>query len=176
MICTCDACHYTFYADTLPSRCPDCGKEQIHRRVRERIIPSPAVRVATGEEVAWFENVRRELSSEESLERLSDGMTGDEYNWFLIMLFLHPMPKTRDTRLALATYLSAVRQDSEKASELHPTIRRMLLLPNSALSPCGDISAQREIQMRLNRTDQCLSPCSTAAQESLHASCRSRKI
>ena len=125
MICTCDACHYTFYADTLPFRCPDCGKEQIHRRVSERIIPSPAVRVATGEETAWFENVQRELSSENNLERLSDGMTGDEYNWSLIMLFLHPMPKTRDARLALASYLSAIRQDSERAFEMYPTIRRM---------------------------------------------------
>ena len=125
MICTCDACHYTFSADTLPLRCPDCGKEELHRRVGGRMLPSPAVRTATEEETAWYENVQRELRTEEDLEQLSHDMTRDEYNWSLIMLFLNPTPKNMDSRLALASYLSAIRQDSKRASVLYPTIRRM---------------------------------------------------
>ena len=41
---TCNACRYTFPAESLPDRCPDCGKTQWHE--------NPAVRPATKKEIA----------------------------------------------------------------------------------------------------------------------------
>ena len=41
---TCNACRYTFPAESLPDRCPDCGKTQWHE--------NPAVRPATNKEIA----------------------------------------------------------------------------------------------------------------------------
>lgn len=40
----CDACHYCFEAESLPDRCPDCGKTQW--------CEHPAVRPATENEIA----------------------------------------------------------------------------------------------------------------------------
>ncbi|RHR45541.1 hypothetical protein DWX10_28040 [Clostridium sp. AF18-27] len=40
----CAACHYCFEAESLPDRCPDCGKIQWRE--------NPAVRSATEKEVA----------------------------------------------------------------------------------------------------------------------------
>lgn len=39
----CDVCHYCFEAESLPDRCPDCGKTDYQNR--------PAIRPATEEEV-----------------------------------------------------------------------------------------------------------------------------
>lgn len=58
MICFCDCCHYTFSASSLPNRCPDCGK-QIHNE-------KPAVRAATGKEIAEYERIQQELMEEAS--------------------------------------------------------------------------------------------------------------
>lgn len=40
----CNACHYCFEDDSMPDRCPDCGKTVFHE--------NPAVRLATNKEVA----------------------------------------------------------------------------------------------------------------------------
>ena len=39
----CDVCHYCFGAESLPDRCPDCGKTVYQNR--------PAIRLATEKEV-----------------------------------------------------------------------------------------------------------------------------
>jgi len=39
----CDVCHYCFGAESLPDRCPDCGKTDYQNR--------PAIRPATEKEV-----------------------------------------------------------------------------------------------------------------------------
>lgn len=39
----CDVCHYCFEAESLPGRCPDCGKTVYQNR--------PAIRLATEKEV-----------------------------------------------------------------------------------------------------------------------------
>ena len=39
----CDVCHYCFEAESLPDRCPDCGKTVYQN--------SPAIRPATEKEV-----------------------------------------------------------------------------------------------------------------------------
>ena len=46
MICTCEKCLYTFFLNSLPEACPDCG--------------SPSVREATPEEKDWFYDLQRE--------------------------------------------------------------------------------------------------------------------
>ena len=39
----CDVCHYCFEAESLPDRCPDCGKTDYQNR--------PAIRPSTEKEV-----------------------------------------------------------------------------------------------------------------------------
>lgn len=39
----CDVCHYCFEAESLPDRCPDCGKTIYQNR--------PTIRLATEKEV-----------------------------------------------------------------------------------------------------------------------------
>ena len=46
----CQHCRYTFPADTLPERCPDCGKV--------------AVRLATEEERAEYDKIQAEIAAE----------------------------------------------------------------------------------------------------------------
>lgn len=53
-VCTCDACRYTFTADTIPGSCPDCGK--------------PAVRPATESEIREYHKIQEELREEEKLK------------------------------------------------------------------------------------------------------------
>ena len=64
MICTCDACHYTFNAtaishskDKIPKRCPDCGKMVIHTDHGS----ISAVRAATDAEIKEYNDYLREL-------------------------------------------------------------------------------------------------------------------
>ena len=74
---TCDACHYTFPAYNMPSRCPDrcpdCGKETVISRItvngKERITSAPAVRIATAAEIENYERVRKEIEAELALEQ-----------------------------------------------------------------------------------------------------------
>ena len=46
MICTCEKCQYTFFADSLPDRCPDCGAQK--------------VREASPEEKEWYDDLEQE--------------------------------------------------------------------------------------------------------------------
>ena len=46
MICTCDKCLFTFFYNSLPETCPDCG--------------SPSVREATPEEKDWYYDLQQE--------------------------------------------------------------------------------------------------------------------
>lgn len=57
MICFCDSCHYTFSAESLPDRCPDCGKQQFSG--------VPAVREATSKEINDYKRIRIEIEQEE---------------------------------------------------------------------------------------------------------------
>lgn len=67
MICTCDACHYTFNASVvsyskynIPKSCPDCGKKTI--RTANGAVP--AVRAATEEEIAEYQKNLLEIMEE----------------------------------------------------------------------------------------------------------------
>ena len=120
MIFTCDNCHYTFKADSLPESCPDCGKEMLNRRIGSRVIQAPAVRNATDTEIAWYE----EGPKEQDLSALRELMTVDEYNWSLIMKYEH-QSKTADARSSTASYLAAIRQDPDRAADIYLTVRRL---------------------------------------------------
>ena len=58
---TCNACRYTFPAETLPDRCPDCGKATANVKVcigGKNILRSvPAIRESTDTEVAEYERI-----------------------------------------------------------------------------------------------------------------------
>ncbi len=61
---TCDNCHYTFEAEELPNRCPDCGKTSVNHKVYERIIAIPCIRQVTETELAIFERTQKEIAIE----------------------------------------------------------------------------------------------------------------
>ena len=62
---TCNACRYTFPAETLPDRCPDCGKATANVKVcigGKNILRSvPAIRESTDTEVAEYERIKKEI-------------------------------------------------------------------------------------------------------------------
>ena len=132
MICTCDNCHYTFEADALPGHCPDCCKEKINRRVGTKIIESAAVREATLQECGWYEDIRREAAVAEHRKATfnnfdGSGMTDDEYNWAMVMLFEwlnSPKPKTEEARNMTMFFFRQTFSDPEKLLEYYLHIRR----------------------------------------------------
>lgn len=130
MICTCDNCHYTFVAPTLPTACPDCGKEKINRRIGNKIISAPAVREATDDEKSWFKEMQAELAEEDqrketvkSLEKYA--MTEDEYNWALILIYEHSLPKTDDAKHVMNSILRSALSDPEKTLSYYQDIKKM---------------------------------------------------
>lgn len=133
MICTCDNCHYTFQTDSFPLSCPDCGKEKINRRIETKIISAPAVREATEAEIAWYEQAQKELAAEEhqketmkSLDTYANyGMTNDEYNWAMVMLFTYGLPATDEARQLVRSQLHIALKDPEKTLEHYQMVRRI---------------------------------------------------
>ena len=69
---TCNACRYTFPADTLSDRCPDCGKSTANVKVcigGKNILRSvPAIRESTDIEAAEYERIKREIEAELAAE------------------------------------------------------------------------------------------------------------
>ena len=104
MIFTCDACHYTFQAETLPTSCPDCGKKDINRRVGTKVFSLPAVREATADEISWYNKVQGELKAEEETKAADKAaaeqrksriqsvnnyvLSNDEHNWATVLCFV----------------------------------------------------------------------------------------
>ena len=70
---TCDACLYTFRAEKMPERCPDCGKESVMRKLSANggsVSQScPAVRPATEAEKVHYEEIQAEIALEEAAVR-----------------------------------------------------------------------------------------------------------
>lgn len=129
MICTCDNCHYTFESATLPLSCPDCGKESVNRRFRDTIRSTPAVRPATSEEIAWYEDMQLELEKEIKREDLlksvdSYGMTDEEHNWAMVMVHQQPKPKTDEAVQQTQFWLRTVLRDPQKSLEYYLQVRK----------------------------------------------------
>ena len=80
---TCNACRYTFPAETLPDRCPDCGKASANVKVcingKNILRPVPAVREATEIEAAEYERIKIEIEEELATEQ-------EHNNTFLIRM------------------------------------------------------------------------------------------
>ena len=127
MIYACDYCHYTFDAESLPDLSPDCHKEKINRRAGMKIIEASAVREATKQEQAWYEEYLRTKDFEDyrknKLENLS-GMTDDQYNWAMVMLFEKAEPKTTEARDFYNFYLRQRFSDPKRLLEYYLDIRR----------------------------------------------------
>ena len=120
----------------MPGHCPDCCKEKINRRVGTKIIESAAVREATKQECGWYEDIRREATVAEHRKATlnnfkfnfdGSGMTDDEYNWALVMLFEwlnSPTPKTEEARNIATFFFRQTFSDPEKLLEYYVHIRR----------------------------------------------------
>lgn len=129
MIYTCDNCHYTFEAETLPASCPDCGKETVNRRFGDKILPTPAVREATEREAAWLVETRAELAAEEEQKRRlqsvdSYDMTDDEHNWAMVMIHEMPAPSTEEASRMVRTVFRSLHHDPAKMLEHYIQIRK----------------------------------------------------
>lgn len=125
----------------MPDHCPDCCKEKINRRVGTvgtKIIESPAVREATRQEYEWYEDMRREAAVAERRKTMlninnfkfsfdGSGMTDDEYNWAMVMLFEwlnSPKPKTEEARNMMLFFFRQTFSNPEKLLEHYVHIRR----------------------------------------------------
>ncbi|MBO5569732.1 MAG: hypothetical protein J6A79_12475 [Clostridia bacterium] len=66
---TCNACLFTFASDSMPTRCPDCGKLEVQTTEekfgRTAVHTWPAVRPATLSEIDYHLKVKNEIDMEE---------------------------------------------------------------------------------------------------------------
>lgn len=129
MIFTCDACNYTFSADTLPTSCPDCGKSSVDHRIGNKFISAPAVRNATADEIAWYDEIQAEIAAEEAQKEYTAEMdkmalTDEEYNWSLVMLFSHKTPRTEEARKLTASQLKLILKDPQRTLDYYISVRK----------------------------------------------------
>lgn len=65
---TCNNCNYTFFMQTAPESCPDCGKTTAKRIVNNGSYSVestvPAIRPASEAELVWFRHVQAELAAD----------------------------------------------------------------------------------------------------------------
>lgn len=90
---TCDACHYIFCADDMPSSCPTCSASSIiAQNNNSKKFKIPAVRFSTETEMEQSRLAETEGAATESfLERVKNltgyTLTNDEYHTALMLLF-----------------------------------------------------------------------------------------
>lgn len=76
---TCNACRYTFPAETIPDRCPDCGKTAANVKVcigdKNILRTVPAVRKSTEIEAAEYERIKKEIEAELAAEQEQKNIT-----------------------------------------------------------------------------------------------------
>lgn len=90
---TCDACHYIFCADDMPSSCPACSASSIiAQNNNSKKFKIPAVRFSTETEMEQSRLAETEGAATESfLERVKNltgyTLTNDEYHTALMLLF-----------------------------------------------------------------------------------------
>ena len=81
---TCNACRYTFPAETLPDRCPDCGKATANVKVciggKNKLRSVPAIRESTDTEVAEYERIKKEIEAELAAEEEQTSGPSDTSN------------------------------------------------------------------------------------------------
>lgn len=90
---TCDACHYIFQSDDIPSSCPVCNASSIvAQNDTGRKFKIPAVRISTKTEMEQSRMADTEETAKKSflgrVKSLSDyTLTDDEYHTALMLLF-----------------------------------------------------------------------------------------
>ena len=90
---TCDACHYIFQSDEIPSSCPACSASSVAaRNGTGRRFKIPAVRISTGTEAEQSRLADTEESARKTfLERVESlsgyTLTDNEYHTALMLLF-----------------------------------------------------------------------------------------
>lgn len=90
---TCDACHYIFQSDDIPSSCPACNAASvIAYNSTNRKFKISAVRISTEAEAKKNQQANREESAQKSFLERVDSLTGytltdDEYHTALMLLF-----------------------------------------------------------------------------------------
>ena len=90
---TCDACHYIFHADDMPSSCPACNASSIiAQNNNSKKFKIPAVRFSTETEMEQSRLAETGESAPKSfLERVKNltgyTLTNDEYHTALMLLF-----------------------------------------------------------------------------------------
>lgn len=91
--CTCDACHYIFQSDAIPSSCPVCNASSIvAQNDTGRKFNIPAVRISTETEMEQSKLAHTAESVNKSfLERVKNlsgyTLTDNEYHTALMLLF-----------------------------------------------------------------------------------------
>lgn len=90
---TCDACHYIFKSDDMPSSCPSCSASSIiAQNSISKKFKIPAVRPSTETEIAQSRLAGTKESSKKTflgrMKNLADyTLTDDEYHTALMLLF-----------------------------------------------------------------------------------------
>ena len=90
---TCDACHYIFKSDDMPSSCPSCSASSIiAQNSTSKKFKIPAVRLSTETEIAQSRLADTKESSKKTflgrVKNLADyTLTDDEYHTALMLLF-----------------------------------------------------------------------------------------
>lgn len=90
---TCDACHYIFHSNDIPSSCPACSASSVIAcNSTGRKFKIPAVRISTEAEIKQSQQADTEESARKSFLGRVESLTGytltdDEYHVALMLLF-----------------------------------------------------------------------------------------
>ena len=80
----CDVCHYCFKAESMPDRCPDCGKATAKVKVciggKNKLRSVPAIRESTDTEAAEYERIKKEIEKELAAEEEQTSGPSDTSN------------------------------------------------------------------------------------------------
>lgn len=104
---TCNACRYTFPAETIPDRCPDCGKATANVKVfiggKNILRTVPAVRESTEIEAAEYERIKKEIEAELAAEQEQKNIAASKIDFTVryITLLLHHKLQQDEHNMAL---------------------------------------------------------------------------
>ena len=96
--------------------------------IGNKFISAPAVRNATADEIAWYDEIQAEIAAEEAQKEYTAEMeqmalTDEEYNWSLVMLFSHNSPsntpRTEEARKLTASQLKLILKDPQRTLDYY---------------------------------------------------------
>ena len=112
---TCNACRYTFPAESLPDRCPDCGKDAANVKVcigGKNILRSvPAIRESTDTEAAEYERIKKEIEAELAVEEEQKNIAASKIDYtirYITLLLQHKLQQDEHNIVNVNEYLSHV--------------------------------------------------------------------